>query len=147
MLNTALRLRSSSPKVFSNAGNRGRHSRKIHNGLFYFQPHFRRLISSTSLAKQPGLVVAKMRSSCARTRPPWFLRIVSIIPYFSAEGHFVVSALRFTSNSMPESFPLAEFLLLHQCDWSKYFNPCCTLPRKVVCNAGCLGGILSLVSY
>jgi len=52
-------LRLSSSKVFPNVGNLGRHRKKIHNSLYHFPVHFTRLISSSSLAKQPGLVVAQ----------------------------------------------------------------------------------------
>ena len=75
---------------------------------FTFQYHITRLISPTSLAQQPGLVVAKMRSSCATIRPPSLLRTVSGIHYLSSGGHSSVPVLVSPPNCMPEhfSFPL-----------------------------------------
>ena len=80
------------------------------------------LISSISLAEQPSLVVAKTRSSCATIRQPWFLRIVSRIHRFSAEGHFLVPTIGSASNWMPRisrlsnsyrSISMTPLLLFH----------------------------------
>ena len=71
-------------------------------------------MSSISLAEQPKLVVAKMRSSSATIRQPCFLRTVSRIHQFNAEGHSLVPAIGSASNWMPEDFLFVEFLLLHQ---------------------------------
>ena len=74
------------------------------------------LISSITLAEQPRLVVAEMRSSCGTIRRPCFSRTVLRIHHFSAEGHFLVPAIGFAKDWMPEDFPFVEFLLLHQRD-------------------------------
>ena len=74
------------------------------------QFHFTRLIPSTGLAGQPGLVVAKHSRLGLRT--------VSRVHYFSAEGRFLVPAPGPARNWMPEDFPFVEFLLLHQRDTS-----------------------------
>jgi len=49
-LNTALTLRLSSSKVFSNVGNLGRHKKKFHHGSYYFSVSF----DSTDIIHQPS---------------------------------------------------------------------------------------------